>query len=599
MKGRKTGRHKPSLNRSLRNFLPLKEYFIRNRRQVAAGLFCLLLVDLLQLLVPLVIKRVIDSLTFKTATSGALIKYGIVIVAIALVIGLLRYVWRYFLLGHSRKVEEGLRNRLYSHLQSLSPSFYQRTTTGDLMARATNDLNAVRMATGIGMVALTDSVVLGVSAIGFMIYISPSLTLISLLPAPIIVFFTKRLTRRMFTGYERVQKTFSDLTERAREAFAGVRVIKAYSRESWQYKKMEDEGRRYVSENMRLARTIAFFFPMMVILTNIGLAAVIWAGGRLTILGEITTGDFVAFIGYLNLLTWPMMAVGWMTSIVQRGSASMGRINGILDEVPEIRESPKTVDISRIRGDITFKDFSLKYPGKDAFSVKGIDLTIKEGQTVSLVGRVGSGKTTLLQAIPRLLDIPRGTLFVDGEEVTDIPLKKLRESIGFVTQEVIIFSDTIRNNVVFGRADVPEKTLEAVLDAAQIHDEVKAFDKGLDTLLGERGITLSGGQRQRLTIARALLSDPPILILDDALSMVDTRTEERILNRVLEYRKNKTNLIVSHRLSTISRADFIVVLEGGRLVEVGDHKALMGMGNEYARLYERELLAQELEIGVT
>ena len=584
---------------TLRNFLPLKEYFVQNRWRIAFGLLCLLFVDFLQLWIPLVIKKAIDALTFKTATSSILLKYGLLIIAIASIMALLRYIWRHLLFGHSRRVEEGLRNKLYRHLQTLSLSFYQRTKTGDLMARSTNDINAIRMATGMGMVALTDGLVLGTAAIGFMIYINFYLTLIALIPAPIIIFLTRILTRRMSTSYERVQKTFADLTERVREAFAGIRVSKAYCREPWEYRKVENEGRIYVSENMQLARIIALFFPMMAILTNLGLAIVLWMGGRMTILGHITTGDFVAFIGYLYLLTWPMMAMGWVTNLIQRGAASMRRINRVLEEVPEITDPSAARSVPQVRGRIEFKAFSLKYPGKDVYAVEEVNLIVEAGQTVSLVGRVGSGKTTLLHAIPRLFNIYRGTLFIDGTDVGDIPLRTLRESIGFVTQETIIFSDTIRNNVLFGRSDLPEGSLEAALSAAEIYDEIQTLENGPDTVLGERGITLSGGQRQRLTIARALLSNPPILILDDALSMVDTRTEERILNQILELRRDKTSLIVSHRLSTISRADLIVVLDRGKLVEVGDHKTLMASGNEYARLYEKQLLAQELEIGTT
>jgi ATP-binding cassette subfamily B multidrug efflux pump len=428
-------------------FQPLKEYFVQNVWRIAFGLFCLLCVDFLQLLIPLVIKRAIDALTFKTATSGILLKYGTAILLIATIMALLRYVWRHLLFGHSRRVEEGLRNKLYKHLQSLSLSFYHRTKTGDLMARATNDINAIRMATGMGMVALTDGFVLGAAAIGFMISISPYLTLIALIPTPIIVYLTWILTRRMSIGYESVQKTFSDLTERVREAFAGIRVVKAYCREPWEKEKVEKEGKTYISENMKLAKTIALFFPMMAIFTNLGLAIIIWMGGRLTILGQITTGDFVAFIGYLNLLTWPMMAMGWVTNLIQRGAASMRRINRVLDEVPEVREPSTPLRVSKIRGRIEFKRFSLQYPGKETYAAREIDLIIEPGQTVSLVGRVGSGKTTLLHAIPRLFRIARGTLFIDGMDVVDIPLKRLRESIGFVTQESIIFSDTIRNSL--------------------------------------------------------------------------------------------------------------------------------------------------------
>lgn len=561
------------------------------------GLISLLFVDFLQVLIPLVIRRAIDALTFKTATLEVLLDCGMIIVAIALAIALLRYTWRYLLLGHSRIVEMKLRNRLYEHLQSLSPSFFQRTKTGDIMARSINDINAIRMATGLGLVALTDGLVLGVAAIGFMVSINLYLTLIALIPAPVVIYLTRVLTRRMSTGYERVQKTFSELTERVREAFSGVRVVKAYGREAWECGRIENQGRMYIKENMRLARSIAFLFPMMAILPNLGLAITIWIGGRLTILGQITTGDFVAFIGYLNLLTWPMMAVGWVTNLLQRGSASMRRINRILDEIPEITDPAHPKRLPEIRGNIRFKDFTIQYPGQKAHAVKDIRFTIEAGLTVALVGRVGSGKTTLLEALPRLVDGSRGMVLVDGVDVRELSLKTLRECMGFATQEPIIFSDTIRNNVLFGRENLSE-SLEEALRSAQILDEIQAFEHGLDTLVGERGITLSGGQRQRLSIARALLSDPPILILDDALSMVDTRTEEQILNRVLESRKDKTNLIVSHRLSTISRADFIAVLDRGELAEFGDHRSLMKMGNEYARLYERQLLEQELETAV-
>ena len=561
------------------------------------GLISLLSVDFLQVLIPLVIKRAVDALTFKTATSGVLLDCGMIILAIALAIALLRYTWRYLLLGHSRVVEMKLRNRLYQHLQTLSPSFFHRMKTGDIMARSINDINAIRMATGMGLVAMTDGLVLGVAAIGFMISINLYLTLIALIPAPLVIYLTRVLTRRMSTGYERVQKRFSDLTERVREAFSGIRVVKAYGREPWECEKIEAQGRMYIKENMRLAKSIAFLFPMMAILPNLGLAIAIWIGGRLTILGQITTGEFVAFIGYMNLLTWPMMAVGWVTNLLQRGSASMRRINRILDEAPEITGPAHPHRLPQIRGNIRFRDFTLQYPGQKAHAVKDIRFTIEAGQTVALVGRVGSGKTTLLEALPRLVDGPRGTVFIDGVDVRELSLKTLRESIGFATQESIIFSDTIRNNVLFGRESL-SISLDAALHSAQIYEEIQAFEHGVDTLLGERGITLSGGQRQRLSIARALLSDPPILILDDALSMVDTRTEEQILNRVLESRKNKTTLIVSHRLSTISRADFIAVLDRGELAEFGDHRSLLNLGNEYARLYERQLLEQELETAI-
>ena len=587
-----------SLPHTLKNFLPLKQYFIQNRWPLAIGLISLLLVDFLQLLIPLVIKRAIDLLTTKTATTHLLLKLGLAILGLALCMAIFRYIWRHFIFGHSRKIEESLRNRVYEHLQKLSLSFYRRMKTGDLMARATNDINAIRMAAGMGLVALTDGTILGIAAIGFMLSINIKLTLVSLVPAPIIIVLTAILTRRMSSGFESVQKTFADLTETVREAFAGIRVIKAYNREDWEYRRVKEEGQRYISQNMNLAKTLAVFFPMMAIFTNAGLAIVIWLGGRLTILGDISTGDFVAFTSYLNLLTWPMMAMGWVTNLIQRGSASMRRINRILEEVPEIKDSVHPRRGMSVRGNIEIKGLTFRYPGQADYALKDIWFKMSETETVAVVGRVGSGKTTLLHAIPRLLDVPPGTVSLDGRDIRDIPLNLLRKQIGFVTQEVFIFSDTIRNNVLFGRSGVSQSELETSLRAANILEEIQSLEKGLDTMLGERGTTLSGGQRQRLSLARALILNPPILILDDALSMVDTCTEERILTQVLKLRRDKANLIVSHRISAISRADRIAVLDRGKLVEEGTHQNLLALGNVYATLYEKQVLAQELEIGV-
>ncbi len=571
---------------------------MQHRWPLSIGFICLLVVDLLQLLIPLVIKRVIDALTVHNATPAVLLKYGLIILIIAIFIAGLRYIWRLLIIGHSRKVEESLRNRLFQHLETLSLSFYQRTKTGDIMARSINDIMAVRMATGMGLVAMIDGVVIGITAVFFMAYINPLLTLISLIPAPFVIYFTRKFTRRMSSGYEIVQKTFSDLTEKVRESFAGIRVIKSFLREAWEYRKIQQEGKHYISENIKLARIIALFFPMMTFFGNLGLAIVIGLGGRLTIIGHISTGDFVAFIGYLNLLTWPMMAIGWVTNLFQRGSASMRRINYILEEIPEITGPAQSSHIKPPAGLIEFKNLYLRYPASTEYALKNISLTIEAGRTVSIVGRVGSGKTTLLYTIPRLLDIEKGTILMDGIDILQFPLKILRENIGFVTQDTVLFSDSIRNNVVFGRNNITEEKLVGALKTVLIYDEVQDFERGIDTILGERGMTLSGGQRQRLTIARAIVSDPPILILDDALSMVDTQTEASILNRILSLRKDKTNLIVSHRLSTISRADLIAVLDNGELVEAGNHHTLLENRNEFSRLYERQLIAQELRIGI-
>jgi ATP-binding cassette subfamily B protein len=578
----------------LKDFKSLKIYFIENRIALIIGLSSLLFVDTLQLFIPRIIKKAIDSLTIGQASSGLLGKYALIIVGIAITMAIFRYIWRYFVFGHSRKVEEALRNRIYKHLQALSLSFYWKSKTGDLMARAVNDIDAVRMATGMGLVALTDGVVLGLATIGFMLYIDIKLTLISLFPTPFIVYFTLIITRRMGRRFGRVQQTFAELTESVREALAGIRVIKAYNRQPWGYSRVKDNGETYISNNLDLAKTLAIFFPMMTLFTNLGLAVVIWIGGRLTILGDITTGDFVAFISYLNLLTWPMMALGWVTNLIQRGSASMRRINGILDEVPEITNQTTNPFRGVIRGEICLKSLTFYYPQEKDPALKDIDIRIEAGQTIAIVGGVGSGKSTLLQIIPRLVETERGMVQIDEIPIHDIDLKNLRGSIGFVTQEAHIFSDTILNNIIFGRQGVGKDLMRNVLEISQLAVDINSFPNGINSILGEKGITLSGGQRQRLTIARALISNPPILILDDALSQVDTRTEANILNSILEMRDGKTNIIVSHRLSTIRRADIIFVLKAGKLVEVGDHAALLVARKEYTRLYERQQLSEEL-----
>lgn len=581
----------------LKDFKPLKTYFIENRVALFLGLSSLLFVDFLQLFIPRIIKNAIDALTIGQATSMLLFKYAIIILVIAITMAIFRYIWRYLVFGHSRKVEEALRNRIYNHLQTLPLSFYWRTKTGDLMARAVNDIDAVRMATGVGLVALTDGVVLGLATIGFMLYIDIRLTLISLIPTPFIVYFTLIITRRVGREFRQVQQTFSEVTETVREAFAGIRVIKAYNRQLWDYGRVERKGETYISNNLDLAKTLAIFFPMMTLFTNLGLAVVIWIGGRLTILGNITTGDFVAFISYLNLLSWPLMALGWVTNLIQRASASMRRINGILDEVPEIANQSTDPFKGVIRGGIEVKNVTFYYPGEKDPALEHIDLTIEAGQTVAIVGRVGSGKSTLLQTIPRLMETERGMVHVDGIPIHEVDLKVLRGSIGFVTQETHIFSGTILNNIIFGRQGIDKDLIRNALDVSRLAADVDYLPKGIHTLLGEKGITLSGGQRQRLTIARALISNPPILILDDALSQVDTSTEAIVLKNVLEMRHGKTNIIVSHRLSTIRRADTIYVLKAGRLIEKGNHTTLLTARKEYTRLYERQQLSEELERG--
>jgi ATP-binding cassette subfamily B protein len=575
-------------------YRPIFPFFAANGVRVAAGVVSLLIVDGLQLLIPQVIKGAVDLLVAGKIDPERLVSPAAAIAGIAFLIAVFRYIWRYFIFGHSRLVEKGLRARLYSHLQRLSPSFYRRMRTGDVMARAINDINAVRMAAGMGLVALVDGVILGLAAVGFMMSISPALTLISLMPAPFVIFGTRVLTRRMSAGFESVQRCFSGLTETVREAFSGIRVTKAYDRRGWQEKRLRREASLYLDANMTLARSLAVFIPMMAVAANAGLAAVIWFGGRLTILGTITTGDFVAFISYLTLLTWPLMAMGWVFNLMQRGAASMRRIAGVLEEAPDIADPPSPVVLGQ-RGGIAFRGVTAVYPGAGGPALRDIDLSIEDGETVALVGRVASGKTTLMNLVPRLMDAAAGSVHFGGIDVRSLKLAELRGRIGFVPQDVFVFSDTVRNNVLFGSAAGIGDGVESALKDAGILEEMMSLEHGLDTMLGERGLSLSGGQRQRLTIARALLRNPPVLLLDDALSMVDSVTEAGIIERILSRRASSTTVMVSHRPSSIRRAGKIVVLDGGRVAGIGTHESLVETCGIYRELYERERLQQELE----
>jgi ATP-binding cassette, subfamily B, multidrug efflux pump len=579
----------------LKNFQPIIPYFRENLRAICIGMVGLLLVDFLQLYIPRIIKRAVDGLTAGTATTSFLITCGAVIAGLAVLIAAIRFVWRILIFGNSRIIEKKLRERLYAHLQTLSVPYYQQTKTGELMAHAVNDVEAVRFACGMGLVSLVDGVVMGLAAIGFMMAINVKLTLIALLPMPFMVYAGRKLSKNIHFQFKRVQKVFADLTESVREAFAGVKVVKAYHREEWQRDRLEGVGQSYITANMQLARSMAFFFPIMVLFVNLCLAIVIWLGGGLTILGTITTGDFVAFMSYLNLLAWPMMAMGWVVTLIQRGSASMGRIRTILEEPPEIYDHPDPVPVERLTGSIAIRNLTFYHPGQAKPAMLDVSLTIKPEQTVLVVGSTGAGKTTLLTLLPRLTDSPPDTIFIDGNDIRRIPIAVLRGNIGLAPQESFLFSESIRGNLTLGAEGFTDDQLLRVLELTEFGKDIGWLSKGLDTTLGEKGLTLSGGQRQRLTIARAMLIDPPILILDDALSSVDTQTEKKILDNLQKERSGKLTIIVSHRVSTMRRADVIFVLKDGRLVEQGTHEELIAGGAEYRRLYRRQLLAEELE----
>ncbi|MDZ7582832.1 MAG: ABC transporter ATP-binding protein [Deltaproteobacteria bacterium] len=574
----------------------IKPYFSENRRLIAAGIVSLIIVDVLQLFIPRVIKWAIDDLTAMRIEPAELLDYALQIVGIAVLIGIFRFIWRHCLLGTSRRVEEGLRNELLAHVQTLSPSYFDRTKTGDLMAHATNDIQQVRMATGMGLVAINDALVLGVASIGFMAYINLRLTLLVLIPMPLLVFGTRFFSRKMHRRYQTVQAAFADLTEAVRERFAGIRVIKSYALEDHEAARVSDISRGYLKENIDLVKITGAFFPMMGFLTNLSLAIVIFVGGRQTITQTITPGDFVAFISYLGLLTWPMMALGWVTNLIQRGKASLDRLTRILTTRPEILDAPGAKAIIRSRGAVRLENVRFAYGsagGNSQPALTGIDLDISPGSILGIVGPPGSGKTTLLNLIPRLYDVSGGRILLDGEDIRSLKLRDLRTQMAFVPQEPFLFAGSIRQNITFGRPDLDDRALMAAADQAAVHDTITAFPNGYDTIVGERGIILSGGQKQRIALARALLHAAPILALDDPISQVDQDTGNRMVATIRSMAGDRTILIASHRLSAIRFADTIIALENGRIAERGTHRELMESNRYYARTYRLQEIEED------
>jgi len=582
----------------MKSTLLIKPYFVENRYTIMLGLLSLITVDLLQLFIPRIIKQAVDDLTGLQVDGARLLTYALYMLAIAVLIGVFRYIWRRCLLGTSRRVEEGLRNRLFSHLQTLPASYFDGAKTGDLMAHATNDIQQVRMATGMGMVALNDAVVLGAAAIGFMAYINVKLTLFVLIPMPIIVFGTRFFSKKMHRRYQAVQAAFSDLTEIVRERFAGIRVIKAHNRKQAETEKVKAVSEDYITENIRLVKIIGAFFPMMLLLTNISLAIVLFVGGRQTILQTITPGDFVAFISYLGLLTWPMMALGWVTNLIQRGRASLDRIDRILQTQPDIRDVAQALPASRMRDRIEFENVAFSYKSRhDAENLPAladIQLTVEAGQIIGIVGPPGSGKTTLLNLIPRLYEPSHGRILFDGRPTRELKLSELRSHIAFMPQEPFLFAGTIRENITFNQPEVDDGQLEKAAEKAALLDTVRDFPNGFDTVVGEKGIILSGGQKQRIALARCLLLDTDILILDDPISQVDFETGTTIVNTIKSMAADKTILIVSHRLSAVRYADLIIGLESGRIAESGSHAELMQAGRYYAKTYHLQEIEEDV-----
>jgi ATP-binding cassette subfamily B multidrug efflux pump len=579
----------------LKQLRPLFPYLKRYRAGLFWGTVSVLMTNGIWILFPQVIRVAVNDLS-AGITHHKLVVYSLLLVGIALGKGIFQFLTRWIVIGISRDIEFDLRNDLFSHLEALSYSYYQRTRTGDIMAKATNDLNAVRMLLGPAIMYSANTIVYTAGALAFMIKMSPQLTLLTFLPLPVASIVVQYFGSRIHERFERIQAQFSDISARAQENFSGARIIRAFAQEDAEIRLFEKDNQEYIARSLKLVRLMGMLWPTLEAMLGVAVVLVLWLGGRQVIEGHMTPGAFVAYLTYMVQLTWPIIALGWVINIFQRGTASMGRINQILTEKPEIIDSPQATALANrpIVGDIEFRNLNLKYPDGSTV-LHDINLKVPEGTSLAIVGPTGSGKTTLVSLIPRIYDAARGSVLLDGRPLQDYPLSDLRHSIGFVPQETFLFSDTIRENIAFGVESATDEQIRQAAQGSSIAQDIESFPEAYNTMVGERGITLSGGQKQRTAIARALIRNPRILILDDALSSVDTYTEERILEHLKKVMEGRTTIFISHRVSTVRNADQIAVLSGGRIVELGKHEELLALNGYYAELYNKQLLEEELE----
>jgi ATP-binding cassette subfamily B protein len=583
------------LPKSLR---PLFPYLKKYRRSFIVGTICVFFNNGVWILFPLVLRRAIDDLRIGV-TREKLLTYSLLLMAVAATKSIFQFLTRWIMIGISREIEFDLRNDLFRHLESLSYSYYQRTRTGDIMARATNDLNAVRMLLGPAIMYSANTIVFTAGALAFMLSISPRLTIYAFLPLPAVSLVVHYFGKEIHERFEKIQAMFSEISARAQENFSGARVIRAYVQEEPEIAAFETSNREYISRSLKLVRLMGMLWPTLETMLGFAIVLVLWLGGREVLLGRITVGGFVAFNTYMVQLTWPVIALGWVINLFQRGTASMVRINEILVEKPEIADGPEAAKAAAagagftpINGEIEFRGLNFAYNGVPV--LHDVNLRIPAGSSLAIVGPTGSGKTTLVSVIPRIYDAAPGSVWIDGKPVRDFALESLRRQIGFVPQETFLFSETVRENIAFGKEDATDQEVRGAAEAANIAHDIEEFPEQYRTLVGERGITLSGGQKQRAAIARALIRNPRILILDDALSSVDTHTEDKILNHLREIMQDRTTIFISHRVSTVRNADMIAVLHAGRVVELGTHDELLARNGYYSDLYNKQLLEEEL-----
>lgn len=573
----------------------IEEFLKAKKMRYIWGIIVLIFVDGLQLIVPKLLGFLTDSLKAHTLTMKQIYLYIFLIIAIAILVAVFRYIWRMLIMGTSRELEFWLRNKLFSHLEKLSLNYFHHTKTGDLMAHATNDINAVRMALGPGIVMFTDAVFLSISTIFIMIIsVDRKLTLIALLPLPFMAFTVSFFGRLIQKRFRKVQESFSFLTDKAQESFSGVRVIKSFVQETKEVENFAQSNEDYLIKNMSLIKIWGMMFPMVIFMSALSFVITLYFGGILVIDNVISLGQFVSFISYLGMLTWPMMAIGYVINVLQRGMASMVRLNKIFDTMPEIYDGKNTLAIDSFEETIEFKNLTFTYPEATVSALSDIDLKLEKGKKLAIIGKTGSGKSTLANLILRLYNVDRGSIFIGGYDINDIPISLLKRDIGCVPQDNFLFSCTIRENIAFADENLSMERIEEAAKIAGVYDDIMGFPQKFETLLGERGVTLSGGQKQRISIARAIVKNPGILILDDCLSAVDTKTEEKILKNIKEVTKDMTTIIIAHRISTIKDADEIIVLDEGRIVERGNHEELVELGGYYNNIYQKQLLEEKI-----
>lgn len=581
---------------TIKSFFRLRPFLSEHKRYYIIGIGALILTNIAQLVIPKLLGYLTDLVGSGELTWNALMRVMIAFIILSILIAFFRYFWRINIMGTARRMEYTLRNMLFEHLQTLPPEFFNYQKTGDLMAHATNDIHAVRMALGPGIVSSVDALFLTTVILIMMSRtISLSLTLVALLPLPIMLLVSFGFGRLIHRRFRRVQEAFSRLTEQAQENFAGIRVIKGFARERSEEERFRDVNEYNVVKNMDLVRVHALFHPLVGYLAGLSFIIVLGYGGILVLDGAITIGDFIAFNSYLGMLTWPVMAIGWVMNMIQRGKASMDRLNDIFHQRSDIVDPGQDGALAKLEGKIEFCDLSFSYPTASKPVLKGISAEIEPGQVVGILGRTGSGKTTLLNLLLRLYNVQPGMLKLDGVDIDQISLEVLRDSIGYVPQDSFLFSATIRENIDFASTGGDLGQVIEYAKIAQVYDNIVEFPQQFDTVVGERGVTLSGGQKQRIAIARALIKEPQILIMDDSLSAVDTETEEAILTNLRRVFPGKTVIIVSHRISTLKSADQILVLEEGQISQRGTHDELVQVDGLYKEMYQKQLLEERIE----